>query len=150
MKKFLSTIIILVFAISLTACGGKNTQIDIDALADDLIEKVSFADELTKVDQNTVEKIYNINYAVAQNVYISSGATAEEIAIFEFKNEEDADKALEAANQRIDEQMQSFKDYIPKEVKKLEDAIVKKHNKYLIICISDGTEAEDVIDEYVK
>lgn len=72
------------------------------------------------------------------------------MAIFELKDENDADKALDAVKQRIEIQKQDFKTYNPKELLKLEHSIVKKAGRYVITCISDDDKADEIIKGYVK
>lgn len=156
MKKEMLIIIIIVVivvigAVILFTNNKKDITIDINKLAEDIIQNIKFEDELNKVDKETANKLYDINNAVSQIVYMSSGATAEEIAIFEFEDEENCKKALEKANNRIEVQKQSFKDYMPKEMKKLEDAIIINKNKYLIVCITDNQEdIEKIVNKYIK
>ena len=150
MKKYLYTVVFVFMILTLSACGAENTKINIEELSADLISNVEFADEMTLINEKTVESLYNINYAISQQVYISSGATAEEVAVFELKDENDADKALDAVNQRIETQKQDFKTYIPEEIPKLENAIVKKVGQYVIVCVSSGDEAGEIIDRYLK
>jgi hypothetical protein len=150
MKKYLYTVVFVFMILTLSACGAENTKINIEELSADLISNVEFADEMTLINEKTVESLYNINYAISQQVYISSGATAEEVAVFELKDGNDADKALDAVNQRIETQKQDFKTYIPEEIPKLENAIVKKVGQYVIVCISDGDEADEIINSYIE
>lgn len=150
MKKYLYTIIFMLIILTLSACGAENTSINIEELSADIINNVEFADEMTQINEKAVESLYNINYAVSQQVYISSGATAEEVAIFKLKDENDADKALAAVKQRIENQKQDFETYIPEEIHKLENAIVKKAGQYVIVCISDGDKADEIINSYIK
>lgn len=156
MKKEMLIIIIIVVIVVIDAVilftnNKKDITIDINKLAEDIIQNIKFEDELNKVDKETANKLYDINNAVSQIVYMSSGATAEEIAIFEFEDEENCKKALEKANNRIEGQKQSFKDYMPKEMKKLEDAIIINKNKYLIVCITDNQEdIEKIVNKYIK
>lgn len=141
---------ILVALFILTACGKKNTSIDITKLSEDLLAHVPFIDELTQVDEKTVEHLYSIDNAVSEAVYIGSGATAEEIAIFQFASEEDADHALLSVQQRILDQKEAFESYIPMEVKRLDNAVLEKQGCYIILCVSDGTEAEKIIHNYLS
>lgn len=144
-------IIVIIGAVIVFTNKSKDITIDISKLAEDIMENIKFEDELNKVDNETANKLYDINNAVSQVVYMSSGATAEEIAIFEFKDEENCKIALEKANNRIEEQKQSFKDYMPKEMKKIEDAIVVSKNKYLIVCIADNQDdIEKILNKYIK
>lgn len=149
MKKLIGSVVLLAAAFLLAACGDEKKDIDINALAGELLEKVEFVDELSQVDQETAERLYNIKDAVAQSVYIGSGATAEEIAVFELKDEAAAIDAKDAALQRMKEQKESFETYIPQEVEKLDQAIVKVSGKYLIVCVSNGNTANKIIESYV-
>lgn len=155
MKKIWIVIIILiVLLISIVILFNnkeKEITIDINKLTEDIMENIKFEDELNKVDKSVVANLYDINNAISQEVYMSSGATAEEIALFEFANKEEGKKGLEKANKRIEEQKQNFKDYMPKEIKKLEDAIVISKNNYLIVCITDKQEEVKIIlNRYIK
>lgn len=150
MRKYLYTFAFMLAVLTFSACSAEDTQINIQELTDDLINNVKFEDEMTLIDEKTVESLYNINYAVSQVVYISSGATAEEVAVFELKDVKDASKALDAARQRIEVLKQGFETYIPEEIPKLDNAIVKKAGRYVIVCISNSDEADEIINSYVK
>lgn len=152
MKKEICMIILIIVIISgVLLFTNKNITIDINKLSQDIIENIEFEDELNKMDKETVSKLYDINTFTSQSVYMSSGATAEEIAIFEFENKDECIIALEKAKKRIDEQKQNFKDYMPKEIKKIENAIIKNKNNYLIVCITDNQEkVEKVLNKYIK
>lgn len=154
MKKEICIIILIVVIISgilLFTNRDKDITIDINKISKDIMENIKFEDELNKMDNNTVSKLYDINNATSQLVYMSSGATAEEIAIFEFKDKEECKIALEKANKRIEEQKENFKDYMPKEMKRLENAIIKNKNKYLIVCITNNQEKiEEILNKYIK
>lgn len=132
----------------LTACN-QETELDIRMLSSDLYENLVFTDELTQIDEDTANKLYHIDNAVNQYVYISSGATAEEIAVFEFETKDAAAAALPAAQERIAFQKESYQSYMPKEVQKLENAVVKQTGRYLIVCVTDGNEAENIIQKYL-
>lgn len=148
MKKVGLCILVTLFA--LTACGKKNISIDMTKLSEDLLAGVPFTDELTQVDEETVEYLYSIDNAVSEIVYIGSGATAEEIAVFQFASEEEAAQALPSVERRIADQKEGFESYIPLEVKRLENAVLEKQGCYIILCVSDGTEAEDIIHGYLQ
>ena len=142
MKKIWIVILIIVVigVIVVFTNDNKGITIDINELSKDIIENIEFEDELNKVDNETASKLYDINNFTSQSVYMSSGATSEEIAIFEFEDKEACKVALEKANKRIEEQKQNFKDYMPKEMKKLENAMIKNKNQYLIVCITNHPE----------
>ena len=144
-------IIILIGAVVIFSTKEKNVTIDINKLSDDIMQNIKFEDEMNKVDKKTTEKLYTINNAINQVVYMSSGATAEEIAIFEFENKEECKEAMENANKRIEEQKESFKDYMPKEMKKLEESIISTKDKYLMIFVTDNQNGvQKILNKYIK
>lgn len=155
MKKFILYlvlgIILSITIILLFTDHDKDIKIDIKELASDIIENVEFEDELNEVNEQIARKLYNIDNALNEIVYVSSGATAEEIAIFEFETKDDCKKAVNKAKTRIEEQKASFKDYMPKEVKKLDNAIILNKNNYLIICVTNNQKGvEEILDKYIK
>lgn len=150
MKKIRFILIMLAVTLTLSACSKQEITIDIKELSDSLLQNVTFSDELTQIDEKVVESLYNIDNAINEYVYISSGATADEIAVFEFENADDAKKALENARDRISKQREDYETYIPAEVKKIDNAIVKNSGRYLIVCVSDGDEAAKIIDDYIN
>lgn len=146
MKKLLLLPLILL-SLFFISCNQEK-DIDIHQLSSELLQNVTFEDELTQIDAATAAKLYHIDNAVDQFVYVSSGATAEEIAVFEFASKEDAANAVQAAQERLSSQKDSYESYMPKEVQKLDSAVLKQTGRYLILCISDGTEAEKIINQY--
>ena len=153
MKKIWIVILIIVVigVIVVFTNDNKGITIDINELSKDIIENIEFEDELNKTDNETASKLYDINNFTSQSVYMSSGATSEEIAIFEFEDKEACKVALEKANKRIEEQKQNFKDYMPKEMKKLENAMIKNKNQYLIVCITNHPEdVGRILSKYLR
>lgn len=65
-----------------------NIQIDIQKLANELINSQIFEDNLNAIDSESIIKKYNfdINKIKDINSYVGTGATAEEILIIELKD----------------------------------------------------------------
>ena len=148
MKKIF--ILLLTFVLILSGCSANSKDIDAEKLADDLRNKVAFQDELTLTDENVAEKLYNIDDFAEAYLYIGSGATAEEIAVFKFDNADKAKAALDNAKQRIADQKEDFASYIPEEVKRLDNSVVKQYGTCLVVCVSEGEQAAKIISEYMK
>lgn len=140
----------LIFTLLISGCASQQKAISTKELSDSLLKNVTFQDELTLANKETVEKLYNIQDMVSSYVYISSGASAEEIAAFEFKNEKSAKQAITKVEARLSEQKDSFESYIPSELRKLENAVVKQAGCYLVVCVSDGEDAEKIIENHMK
>lgn len=148
MKKGL--VFLLAVLVLLSGCTREETSIDIMSLGEKILETVPFRDELTKVDDNTAKMLYNSEDFVKACVYISSGATAEEVALFEFRDSADARQGLELAKQRISHQRDGFADYVPEEVERLDNAYTAQLGRYVIVCVSALENVETVIGDLLE
>jgi len=149
--------IICILAAALLFASGcaKNTNITMDtsAVADKLISTVKFSDQMSAVDDKTALKLYGLKSedVTKLKVYESTGATAEEVAAFEAKDNTAAAAVKEAAQKRIEDQKTGFADYQPKEMAKLKAPVLIAKGKYVILCVSDdNSTAQKVIDGFIK
>ena len=137
-------IALFVVCMALPGCSKPAAKItlDVDECADMLLETIAFQDILTAVSDEMAATLYQISEqdAIKQKVYVSSGATAEEIAVFEAADTDAAKRIEKAVLQRVAEQQASFKDYLPAELPKLNDPFILVRDKYVILCISDDNE----------
>ena len=127
---------------------GTPKDVDIDALAQQIVEGVSFDDALAEIDDSMISMLYNIEGYTDAVLYKGSGATAEEVAIFQMGSSDDAKTALEQAQAHIQSQIDSYESYIPEEVSRLEDAVVRQDGSYVSVVVSaDAAAAEKMLDE---
>lgn len=150
LKKLSYIIIALMMVVSLSACSKKGTMKDIEVgtLAESLQNDIVYEDELSSIDLETAEAIYDItDIKIADSaIYVGSGATAEEIAVFQCETEEDAKKLETVLKSRVEEQTESFRDYVPKELEKLEKAVIVVKGKYVILSVSnEDAKAKEII-----
>ena len=154
MKRFFINILALAMIFTVAGCANKTAaNIDTDAVADKLASEIKFADQMSNIEEKTVLKIYGLDEDSVKKVkaYESTGATAEEIAIFEAKDEEAAKTVKAASEQRIKDQRAGFEDYQPKEMAKLKSPVLKTSGKYVFLCVSDdNSTANKVIDSFIK
>ena len=140
--------------LTLSACGvpagTADMEIDMEALADKLLESELFDETLNQADDGIAEILYDIDGASAALVYIGSGAVADELALFEFSNITEAQSDVPLAEARIASQRDSFATYIPEEVPKLDHAVIDTYGPYLIVCVSDCDRASEIISEYFE
>lgn len=142
--------ILLIFTLLLGACASQETKLDVRALADTLLQDVEFRGELVFVDETMTKMLYHIDSFTEAAVYVSGSATAEEIAVFAFADEAAAEQALESVKLRLQDQKDSFAAYLPAEVPAIENAVLLREGIYVILCVSDGTQAEEIITQYIK
>ena len=159
-KRFLLVILALIFALGLCACGDGGTSesseppkpltVDIEGLAAELLDGVTFEDELFRIEDEMISFYYEIPEGGKGVFYYGSGATAEEVAVFELTDANQADEFLAVAQEHIEDQILSYEDYIPGEVARLEQAVVECHGKYVVVCVTaDPETAEKIIDQHI-
>lgn len=144
----------LLTAMLLCACGKKPIQVDVPKMAESLAEEVTFTDELSKIDDAMLEILYPAaikDLVNSYSIYVGSGATAEEIAVFEAKDADSVKQLQSILEEHVKSQISSFEDYIPEEVKRLENAIVQVGGSYAVLCVTEDVDtAQSVIDRYLK
>ena len=133
----------------LVGCGEKQQSVNLDILSQELLDKVTFQDDLVLLDQEVATHLYPMTEDTKGKVLAGSGATAEEIALFETKEESEAKKMLEVAQKRVESQKSAFENYAPKEMEKLNKAIIFQKGNYVVVCITDdGDNAKKVLNKY--
>ena len=139
----------VLLALVVSACGGKTQAVDVNQLASELLEQVDFEDELTELDESMVSALYGVEGAQEQKVYLSSGATAEEVAVFRFATEEEAQAALAVLEQRLESRRTDFANYMPDEAARLENAVLECSGCCVALCVSAGDTAKEIISSYL-
>ena len=152
MRKLIVLVAMVAAVAVLAGCGGKKADFDVATLGNDLATKITYEDTLAPMDLDCAGMFLNladVNVTKAA-IYEGSGGTAEEIIVFECASEDDAKKAEQVLKTRVSEQIESFTDYVPEELTKLNAAVVKVNGKYAVLSVS-GTpdEAKKIIDQYM-
>lgn len=149
-KKYVARVLMLVIALAaFTGCSKeKDVEIDIKSMAENMKNEVGFKDEMSLLEAGMFEYLYEIDESLIKDkvVYVSTGATAEEIAIFEAVDKDAAEEIKNGVSQRIEDQKESFESYIPEEMVKLNNPVLEVKGKYVILCISDNNDkAKEII-----
>ncbi len=98
-----------------------------------------------EIDRDIACTLYGIDETTVSDcaVYGSTGATAEELAIFTFSNHDDAGTALTALQNRVADRKEALASYQPDEVTKLEGAVTQaRGNSVLLVIAADYTPVE--------
>lgn len=150
-------VIMLIVAIGLAMIfineKNKDIEIDIEDLASKIAENSSFEDQLEKVDYEMVMKDYNFSYDEIEQLvsYQGSGASSEEIVILQVKDKINLNSVKDKINVRLQERKKAFESYLPKEVWKIENNILKVEGNYIILCISNDNNAiNKLVNDYVR
>lgn len=150
-KKIIAATMACLTLFTLTGCSEEKKEdrvIDVHTMAQSLLNDITYEDQLTKVEGNMFQMIYGISQEDIEEyeAYVSTGATAEEIAVIKAKDEATAESMEEKLTERVEAQKNSFANYIPKEVEKLEEAVVYQEGVYVVLSISnDDEKAEKII-----
>lgn len=160
MNKKVLVIIVLIIVLALiigvvffTSNKDKNIQINIEELASEISESGAFEDQLIKVDSEMTMSDYGFTKDEVKSIvsYQGSGATSEEIVILELNDKSNLNSVKEKINTRITERKEAFTSYLPKEVGKIDNNIMKVKGKYVIFCISnDSNKVNNAINEVVN
>lgn len=137
---------------ALAGCGNTAKEMNMDALHTELLDSSAFTDILSPLEPVVAANIYGVEAAdVAQcTVLCSTGATAEEIGLFQAADEDAAKRIYEAALARVGAQEVSFENYVPAEMPKLADAIVKQAGVYVVYVVAaDAKAAGDIVGKYI-
>lgn len=152
MKRLVLVIFSCLVMISVIGCSSsKDKFINNEEIAKDLLSSISFKEELSKVDDDTAYRLYDIDKDDIESecTYIGSGATAEEVSVWMVKDDSSINKIKEKVHKRVEEQKKGYKDYKPEEVPKLENAVITTKYNYIVLCISeDNSKAKEIINSF--
>lgn len=146
-------VVLIAAILSLYGCSSKVDSVpDADTLALRLLETERFTEELEPIKTEVVLPLYGLSRADVANsaVYMGTGATAEETAVFEAVDQDAAQRVRKAVEAYIAAKKDSFERYIPKEVPKIEHAVIAQRGNVIVVCVSaeNGTRARAVCKEY--
>lgn len=155
MKKFLALLLsALSVTVLLASCNNSVKAIDVEQAADTLYQNLTYDDELNPLDQNMLYTTYSDlkeEDVVKAKVYVSSSATAEEIAVFEAKDAEAAGRIKSVMDGRVAEQTDIYADYAPDEVQRLSKAVVRQKGNYVVLLVAkDADKAAQEVDNLFK
>jgi hypothetical protein len=145
--KRIKLLLIIAALLILCACGRSQT-LDPARLAEELIDGVPFGEALTPLEAENALRLYRIDSEDALQVvaYVGTGATVDEFSIWESAGGSAAKRIQECLQNRIDEQKEGYSDYMPKEVPKLDHAVLIQEGDWVILCISeDADTAKEII-----
>ena len=129
--------------ILLAGCGSTQKEIDAAALAKSLVSDITYDDQLEQINDEDISYSIDVPKGVDAIMYMGSGSTAEEVAVFTAPDEETA--------RTTEENVQSFEKYIPEETKRISNAVLEKKGKYVVLCVcGDSDKAKEIIEKAFK
>lgn len=146
-------IIAIVLGIVFIQKNKKDIQINIQDLANRIVGSASFEDQLAQADSEMVMNDYTFTSDEINDLvsYQGSGATSEELVILQVKDKSKINSVKEKINTRLSERREAFESYLPKEVGKIDNNILRVEGNYIILCIANDTNTVNkIINEYIK
>lgn len=140
MKKLLSVFLLIGLLLSLAACKGESPKADLTLDdAQTLLDSVAFSEPLEEIDLEIACSLYALDQSkiTGAAVYGSTGATAEELAVFIFSDADAATAAKTSFETRITDRTEAMADYLPNEVPKLEKAVLEVRGSTLLFVVAN-------------
>ena len=82
---------------------------------------------------------------------MGNGTYSDELVVMTALSEEDAKQNQKNAETHLSEMQKQFKDYIPKEAKKIDSAVKVRCGCYVVVCVTNDAEtAKKTIDTFLK
>lgn len=129
-----------------------DSTLDTKAFASAVIKKVDFDTKLEKMDDSVAQSmITTASEDTGTELYMGEGTSADELLIVTAEDESQMDQEIENVQKHLTDMQQSFQDYLPKEAKKIDDAVILQSGRYIVACVSgDKDTAGSVIREQLK
>ena len=141
----------------LTGCGGSDSQEviqpDVHTLSGKLTDGVKFEDSVEEISLERALKYYGIDSSMVSDgdVYMSTGATAEEMAVFEASSAGSASVILDRLTVRRDDSVKIYIGSKPADVSRLDNAVLYIHDNFVVYVVSDDSGAAlGIIKEYLE
>lgn len=124
---------------------------DTDKIANEILSSVKFKDDLSKISNSLLISNYELDTSKIQSaaLYMGSGATAEEIAVFEAVNEDYAKVIETLAKDRIERKKKDFENYIPAEMTKLNSPVIVRKGNVVAVCIANKV-SKSTVEKCIK
>lgn len=141
-KKAAAALLAAALVFALAACGqGKEPELNIDEFGQELYAAGTFGEELYALDESVAQGFYGVDAQTRCWVRAGSGATAEELAVFETEDAESAAALVGKLQARNTDRIESYSSYIPGEVPKLENAVIISGGRYVVLCVATDASA---------
>lgn len=130
----------LALCLALAACGGSgdSAEVDIDALAEEMVNAAEFGEPMNKLDSSVATGLYGCAEGTTVAAYAGTGATAEEVAVFDCGSAEAAEAQAEFLTQRNEVRTGQYESYAPAEVPKLQNAYIHQSGQYVAFCVASN------------
>ncbi len=123
--------------------NGKKEKKKVTAqdIAETLLSKISFDSQLERMDPAIAQTMIAVTSEETKiSLYTGEGTSSDELLILEAVDADAAEAELGNVQKHLGEMQTSFEDYLPKEAKKIDDAVILQVGNYVIACVTSDTE----------
>ena len=149
-KKIICFLLAILMVLSMTACGGKGEsakEYNGEALMQALLTQVQFDDTLSSVGDFASLYFPGVPSGCTITMYTGTGYYADEVVWISLDDAGDLDAVMASVDKHLEQMTGQFKNYIPEEVAKIENAVVWQGGSHVLVCISnDYATAKSILD----
>ena len=121
--------------------GQKDSDaLDMENFGQNILSKVMFDTELQKLDDSSAHGMINVAEDSKIFLYTGSGNYSDLLVLVEASSETNAKSDQTVIEQHLKDMRESFEAYIPKEAKKISNALIVRSGCYIIVCVTDDIE----------
>ena len=151
LKKIVCLLLAVIMVLSMTACGKEKKEetkeYDGNALMQALLNQVKFDDAMSSVGDFATLYFPDVPSTATISMYTGSGYYADEVVLITMKSAEDLEMVMASVDKHIEQMTAQFKNYIPEEVAKIDNAVIWQGGSHVIVCISsDYATAQKILD----
>lgn len=146
MKRIFGFVLAAAMVFALVGCTDSKEPFNVERDTEALLDGGAFSEELEEMDEVIFTRLYGLEEGTLTEgkVYGSTGATAEEVAIFAFSDEEAAKAGVALCEERLEYLKESNVEYRPQEMPKLEKAVVRQIGNTVLFLVANDYDAECV------
>lgn len=138
----------MALTLCLTSCKGKSQPFDPDSTAQALVQAQGvFSETLEPLEEPVTLALYELEGqdGVEAVSYHSTGATAEEVSVFRFADEEAAKAFVPRAQIYLADQLEANGGYRPLELPKLENARLERRGSTVLLLVAADYQAAQAL-----
>lgn len=163
MKRIISLMLVVLSIFAFVGCGKSEPNVAVKDIITNVESEVEAISNLTEVDLKA-EEISELNKGVVEAFNfnledIEEGIIkfpminlqADEVIILKLKDETKAADIEEALQKHVENQLQAFENYVPKNYELVKNHIFKTNGKYVLFVVSEEAEKiEGIFDNALK
>lgn len=141
--------IILLSLLSITGCSTTK-DISLKDIEESMSNSISF-DSMKPGDKKTLKRFFGLNADDFEEVLIyqpTSTMDVDELLLIKVKDSSQLDTIENTMDSRVENQIQVFRSYAPKQASILENYIIKVKGDYIIYIVNENS--DEILDAFIK